>query len=492
MKILTTAYLIFLFNSVALLHGYSNNRLIISQTDADTILAEQYIQLAEKFRKDAIYDSSNYYYNKGGEIYLTTARYFEEKENQKVNFKEPEIDTSSSINISMSKYFWRKYFECQNQICWNLITFQGKANLAIDSLENILNVMNNNLSEIRDMLAILLNTLGVGYFQNGDFDRAVQYYRQSLLINLQIYGQQHALVAKNYNNIGIIYWQKGDFDKALENYNTSLKIKLKETNLNKLDIATTYNNIGVVYRSIGDYFTALEYYNQSLLIRLNLLGNLHPYVATNYNNIGVTYHDLEEHTKALENYQKSLSIRIQTVGEEHHTVAQNYNNIGTLYKNSDKALEYYKKALVIKLKKLNSEHPEVAATYLNIANYYSSVIQHDSAFMYYNKSLEIYTKVYGKSHYLVGHNFQLIGNVFSKQKQFSKALDYYQKAIQSMVNNFTDTSIYVNPVLKRILKPGEPVKIEGVTQMIGLRDILISKAETLYLYWEEKNNRITE
>ncbi|CAF4659011.1 unnamed protein product, partial [Didymodactylos carnosus] len=78
----------------------------------------------------------------------------------------------------------------------------------------------------------------------------------------------HPDIATTYNNIGLDYFDQGDYEKALKSYEKSLEIELISLPPNHPDIATTYNNIGLVYDNQGDYEKALKYHEKSLEIQL--------------------------------------------------------------------------------------------------------------------------------------------------------------------------------------------------------------------------------
>jgi len=69
------------------------------------------------------------------------------------------------------------------------------------------------------------------------------------------------------------------------------------------------------------------------------------------------------------------------------------------------------------------------------------------------------------------------------------ALIYYQKALQSLVNGFSDHSVYINPVLKKVFMPGKTPKIEGVQSMDILYKTLKGKAEAFEKIWYFKNTK---
>jgi len=69
--------------------------------------------------------------------------------------------------------------------------------------------------------------LGAIYYQTGDYEKVVSFYRKALDIRLEILGEKHPDVAISYNNLGAIYYQTGDYEKAVSFYRKALNIGLE-------------------------------------------------------------------------------------------------------------------------------------------------------------------------------------------------------------------------------------------------------------------------
>ena len=75
-------------------------------------------------------------------------------------------------------------------------------------------------------------------------------------IYLAVFGENHPNVAMNYNNIGGVYYNQGNYDQALEYYNKALKIYLAVFGENHPDVAMSYSNIGFNYYNQDLYYEA--------------------------------------------------------------------------------------------------------------------------------------------------------------------------------------------------------------------------------------------
>ena len=214
-------------------------------------------------------------------------------------------------------------------------------------------------------VSVLLNNMAGVYQEQGDYEKALEYYEKDLEISERVLGSDHPSTATTYNNMAGVYKEQGDYEKALEYYDKALDVRERTLGNDHPYTATTYNNMAGVYKEQGDYEKALEYYGKALEIVERTLGNDHPYTATTYNNMAGVYKEQGDYEKALEYYEKDLEISERTLGNDHPSTATTYNNMAGVYKaqgDYKKALEYLEKALTVFMAKLGVNHPYTQST----------------------------------------------------------------------------------------------------------------------------------
>ncbi|CAF3673478.1 unnamed protein product, partial [Adineta steineri] len=89
-----------------------------------------------------------------------------------------------------------------------------------------------------------------------------------------------------YHQLGRIKDDQGEYQEALIYYKQSLAIQQNTLSSNHPDLAMSYNNIGLVYYNMSDYQKALSYHEKALAIRQQSFPSNHPDLASSYNNIG--------------------------------------------------------------------------------------------------------------------------------------------------------------------------------------------------------------
>ena len=75
---------------------------------------------------------------------------------------------------------------------------------------------------------------------------------------------EKSVITHCMTNIGVIYYGQGNYPKAIEYYTKSLKIF--EEIADKSGIAASLGNIGLIYQNQGDLVKAIEYQTRSLKI----------------------------------------------------------------------------------------------------------------------------------------------------------------------------------------------------------------------------------
>ena len=242
------------------------------------------------------------------------------------------------------------FAEARNNKKWMATSFnmQGVSLMNQGNYEKALEYYSKSLAIKEDIddkkgMAVSCNNIGNIYFYQGDYEKSLEYYSKSLAIRKEI-GDKKGM-GSSYNNIGNIYWNQDNNEKALEYYSKSLAIK-KEIG-DKKGMGDSYNNIGLIYRDRGNYEKALEYYSKTLAIDKEIENKNG--MGSSYNNIGIICSEQGNYEKALEYHSKSLAIK-KELGDK-KGMGSSYNNIGNIYKdqgNYEKALAYLLKSKNIK------------------------------------------------------------------------------------------------------------------------------------------------
>ena len=211
------------------------------------------------------------------------------------------------------------------------------------------------------------------YSSKGDPRRSDQYLDSAMFI-YQSTANKSGL-CDVFNNKGIICISQGNFDKALDYYNQSLKLA-EEINVN-FKIACSYIYMSEYYYLTGNFKKALDCGNQSLELNKkaeNQWGMSNAYIV-----LGNTYNHMGIYKTAIECYHMSDSIE-QLLGDALGQ-ATPVNNTGTIYfyqgEYSDALIQFYNVHEL--LRKINYEGEMMIIAKSNIGEvYYEEGLYHES------------------------------------------------------------------------------------------------------------------
>ena len=332
-----------------------------------------------------------------------------------------------------------------------MYSIDGKIKEAINyytkSLEVLQSIIELNLKKeyivkVKNEIATALNNIGSTYYGEGEIEKALNYYYQSLELAKTTLSESNEPIATKglklnmanaYNNIGIIYKYQGNINKTLEFYSQGLKIQ--EEIHDKQGIAVSLSNIGNIYMNNGDNDKALEYYKRGLKIQEDIAYKKGQ--GSSMANIGYIYFNTKEYNKARDYFLKSLIICEETGFKK--GIANSFQNIGNTYaaqKNTEKALGYYKKSLDIRIN--TGEKEGIASSLVSVADSYLRIgyklkagpekkKNYNLAFAYADSSL-IIAKQLGFPTSL-RNSERALSEITNEMGNYSAAFEHYKKFI---------------------------------------------------------------
>ena len=168
---------------------------------------------------------------------------------------------------------------------------QGDSRTAVDEYLVKALVLQNRLGNLQGR-ADVVNALGVGYERLGQYDRAVEEYRQASELRRQLGDVTGA--ATSLRNLAGIFAIQGQYEAAGQHLQQALDML---TPLGPSDaLADVYNDLGFLQEEQGQYQAALEPYRQALALRQKVSGP--DAIAQSHLNLGFTYYLLGEFDNA--------------------------------------------------------------------------------------------------------------------------------------------------------------------------------------------------
>jgi tetratricopeptide (TPR) repeat protein len=143
----------------------------------------------------------------------------------------------------------------QAQIYYNMGQPNKTLSLARECYDIFKELNNPNIAEA-------ISLIGDVYQSHAEYDKAMQYYEESLALYHR--AQNRNGVAQVINNIGMVYFNKDDLMNALKYFKDALVI-IHETGHRRFEAVIT-GNIGSIMNELGNHRVALQYFEDALKI----------------------------------------------------------------------------------------------------------------------------------------------------------------------------------------------------------------------------------
>ncbi|CAN5355999.1 hypothetical protein BH09BAC5_BH09BAC5_12780 [soil metagenome] len=238
----------------------------------------------------------------------------------------------------------------------------------------------------RKGMATTLRRMGNNYYHTAIYDKAMDYYLQSIKICIALKDKKN--MASCYNNMGIVYAAKGDLSGNEADYKQSIIYHEKSLALLK-EIGESYTlpllNIAHAYIGLGQFDNALTNYQISFEqfskidnkngIDLSLVS-----MGETYLSIGKINNSKKDFEKAREIFEERLNSYVPGVNERKIQVICDLGETYFRLNNSEKALLYLTEALDTARRYHFLAVERDAALFL--ADLYSSRGEYQKAFQY--------------------------------------------------------------------------------------------------------------
>jgi len=279
----------------------------------------------------------------------------------------------------------------------------------------------------KDNESLILMSMGNLYGDMGQWDKAIEYFKNSLLVSEEINNlRRNASILKG---LGLVYLFKGDTSTGYSYLKESINI-CKE--IKALDVyAMALNNLGIYYDILGRWKKAIEAYKESLSIAKKLKNII--VISNIMNNIGFAYSSLGESKQAI--YYLKESVKIANKIGDIYNKGINYTHLGEEYlkKNEFKEVKYY----ILHAEKIFYELDDklgLADIYRLKAKFFKKLKKWKDSDMFFKKAIKTYSKFgdkinEGETYYEWGDMLILKGDIdlakrnLIKSKKILKRID---------------------------------------------------------------------
>ena len=412
---------------------------------------ESTISLGDGFLRIADFDSAIHYFKKAGIISIsakdTATLILSNLKLAECYMDMKEFD--SCINYLNKLQFLMQYAELNDTL--NKLNYYhvnaryysriGNSDSSDYFVKKALSVLNKT-NQYDSVKVLILKLKGNNYLRSNQFDQALQYYENALLIEKNRTPDTTIGLSTLFGNMGIVYSLQGMHFKAEKMFIESLQIK--EKLLDSLDpvLARAYVNFGRLKIIGGENDIAINYFNKAERIYLNKFGEDNFNNGLLYFNKGAAYINKKDFEKALSYHEKSIEVYSKYLDRSNPEFGRIYGNMGLIYRKLNKyrlSIEYYKKSL-----ELVTGPTSIPIGYRNLAECYKSLEVYDSALFNFQKALDKSIELSGPVNLQSGTSYRAIGEFYDEIGDWKKAEVHLFKALRIFIEVFGETNIDVS------------------------------------------------
>jgi len=228
----------------------------------------------------------------------------------------------------------------------------------------------------------------------GNSEQALELYERALFAQRAYLRDVHVDIATTLNNIGVVYYAQNNYDKALKAYKEASAVY---TTLHKQgeglnpDASLVWNNVGELYKHTQQYELASHAFEQSLKLLKQSPITEDAVLASTMISSGEVYVQRKKYDKALMIFQQAYAIQCN---KQHPldlvTTLENIGDVREMKGQFQMALECLIVALQIRRENLGEDHANNALTLLKIGTLHGKMHRHQEAFIFLSESLRIF------------------------------------------------------------------------------------------------------
>ncbi len=272
-----------------------------------------------------------------------------------------------------------------------------------------------------DFYAEIINTLGKAYYQQRQFDTAINCYQESLNISRTLENRRGE-IASLYK-LGNAYLELRQFQQAREFYQQCIEIEQQLGD--RFSQARIYHQLGRVAQQLRDYQQARAYYQQALDIKIEF-GDRYEQAGT-YHQLGRVAQQLRDYQQARADYQQALDITIEF--GDRYSQAGTYHQLGRVaeeLRDYQQARAYYQQALDITIE--FGDRFSQARIYHQLGRVAQQLRDYQQARAYYQQALDI--KIEFGDRFSQALTYYCLASLAQEQEDYPEARAYFQKALE--------------------------------------------------------------
>jgi len=171
------------------------------------------------------------------------------------------------------------------------------------------------------LVAASLTQVGYAYVSQGRLDEAEPFLTGAVAMQARLHEEPHVNHAEALDNLGVLYYQQRDYERALALFREALGIqRTLHGGRPHPDLAISLDNVGAALLALDSLEQALPYVEESVAMQARLHAEPNLNHAISLNNYGVLLLRAGRRAEAEEALQESLAIKRALFGPDHPSV----------------------------------------------------------------------------------------------------------------------------------------------------------------------------
>lgn len=347
----------------------------------------------------------------------------------------------------------------------NIYSVLGNYDKAIEFIKESIAIYQKQIPKSYAGIALALTALGNIYRWAGDFKEAKGLFEKSLEIYNKYEPKSYAGMALSSAYLGNTYRELGDYQRSKNLLEQSLIAYKKFLPDNHIKIAQILMYMGITDRDLHNYENSKRLISKSLLVYKNFYSKNHIDIAWALAHLGIVNNKLGNYKKARDLLEKSLIIYKKHVSENHVGVAWVLLNLGNSYKelgDYKKARELTEKSYLIFKDHYPKDHIDIALASTYLASIYADFRDYKKAKYFLEQSLKTHRTQFGDNNLRTFWALAHLGDVYKREGSHEKARTIFDKCILFYKKHYDNNSIEILRILRHI---GEVHLLEGQLQL---------------------------
>lgn len=281
-----------------------------------------------------------------------------------------------------------------------------------------------------------LNYLGRSYQADGQYDRALTAFEETLNLRTAVLGRDHSDTLNTLNNLATGYLNVRRDDQALALFEEALERSTRVLGPDHADTLTSANNLATCYLYMGQYEKALALLTQTLNQRMAMPGPDHPGTLLTMSNLAAAHLQLDQLDEALELLKATLKRQTVTLGPDHPNTLVSMHNLAALYlrlDQLDEALAMSEETLRRLTATLGADHPDTLDTMREVALTYSRMNRLDEALAMFEETLKRRRAALGPDHMMTVASKDDLAGGYEDAGRYDQAVPLREEALNNQV-----------------------------------------------------------